>query len=101
MAQKRLEALRAAGLGKVKFAWMGALERGKRHYYRIQGPTFLIEYDNTQNDANHIHAVWRDFNGDFGVDLLSEHYRTSPHHADARHTTSMRTTRRRSPRGAP
>ena len=84
VAQKRLEALRAAGLGKVKFAWMGALERGKRHYYRIQGPTFLIEYDNTQNDANHIHAVWRDFNGDFGVDLLSEHYRTSPHHADAR-----------------
>src|SRR3954465_12923574 len=84
VAQKRLEALRAAGLGKVKFAWMGALERGKRHYYRIQGPTFLIEYDNTQNDANHLHAVRRDFNGDFGVDLLSEHYRTSPHHADAR-----------------
>src|SRR5918994_2149877 len=85
IAQKRLEAVRTAGLGKVKFAWMGGLERGKRHYYRIQGPTFLIEYDNTQNDANHIHAVWRDFNGDFGLDLLSEHYRTSPHHADARH----------------
>lgn len=85
IAQKRLEVLRAAGLGVVKFAWMGGLERGKRHYYRIQGPTFLIEYDNTQNDANHIHAVWRDFTGDFGVDLLSEHYRTSPHHADARH----------------
>jgi hypothetical protein len=84
VAQKRLEAVRAAGLGTVKFAWMGALERGKRHYYRIQGPTFLIEYDNTQNDANHIHAVWRDFNGDFGLDLLSEHYRTSPHHADGR-----------------
>src|SRR5918994_1806312 len=67
IAQKRLEAVRTAGLGKVKFAWMGGLERGKRHYYRIQGPTFLIEYDNTQNDANHIHAVWRDFNGDFGL----------------------------------
>jgi hypothetical protein len=85
IAQGRLEAVRTAGLGKVRFAWMGGLERGKRHYYRIQGPTFLIEYDNTQNDANHIHAVWRDFNGDFGLDLLSEHYRTSPHHADARH----------------
>ncbi|HZA37210.1 MAG TPA: DUF3500 domain-containing protein [Vicinamibacterales bacterium] len=84
IAQKRLEAVRTAGLGKVKFAWMGGLERGKRHYYRIQGPTFLIEYDNTQNDANHIHAAWRDFNGDFGLDLLSQHYRTSPHHADAR-----------------
>jgi hypothetical protein len=85
VAQARLEAIRAAGLGKLKFAWMGGLERGQRHYYRIQGPTFLIEYDNTQNDANHIHAVWRDFNGDFGVDLLSAHYRTSPHHAHARH----------------
>ena len=85
IAQKRLDAVRTAGLGTVKFAWMGGLGRGQRHYYRIQGPTFLIEYDNTQNDANHIHAVWRDFNGDFGVDLLSEHYRTSPHHADARH----------------
>jgi len=85
IAQARLEAVRTAGLGKVRFAWMGGLARGKRHYYRIQGPTFLIEYDNTQNDANHIHAVWRDFNGDFGLDLLSEHYRTSPHHADARH----------------
>ena len=80
IAQKRLEAVRTAGLGKVKFAWMGGLERGKRHYYRVQGPTFLIEYDNTQNDANHIHAVWRDFNGDFGVDLLEEHYKNSAHH---------------------
>jgi hypothetical protein len=84
VAQARLEKIRTAGVGKVKFAWMGGLERGQRHYYRVQGPTFLIEYDNTQNDANHIHAVWRDFNGDWGLDLLSEHYRTSPHHADAR-----------------
>jgi hypothetical protein len=42
--------------------------------------TFLIEYDNTQNNANHIHCVWRDFNGDWGEDLLAEHYRNSPHH---------------------
>jgi hypothetical protein len=81
LAQKRLDAIKAAGFDQVKFAWMGGLARGQRHYYRIQGPTFLIEYDNTQNDANHIHAVWRDFNGDWGTDLLAEHYRRSPHHA--------------------
>lgn len=48
------------------------------HYHRIQGPTFLVEYDNTQNEANHIHTVWRDFDGDFGRDLLREHYRGAP-----------------------
>jgi len=79
VAQARLARVKA-DLPHVKFAWMGALERGKRHYYRIQGPTFLIEYDNTQNDANHIHAVWRDFDGDFGVDLLEQHYKKSAHH---------------------
>ncbi len=69
------------GLHLVKFAWMGALGRGAGHYYRIQGPTFLIEFDNTQNDANHIHTVWRDFKGDWGRDLLADHYKTAPHHA--------------------
>ncbi len=49
------------------------------HYYRIQAPTFLIEYDNTQNNANHIHSVWRDFSGDWGRDLLAEHYQTTKH----------------------
>ena len=58
----------------VVFAWMGSTKPGQGHYYRIQGSKFLIEYDNTQNDANHIHAVWRDFDGDFGEDLLAEHY---------------------------
>jgi hypothetical protein len=67
---------------RIRFAWMGGVLRGERHYYRLQGPTFLIEYDNTQNDANHIHAVWRDFDGDFGVDLLEEHYRSSAHHTE-------------------
>ena len=47
--------------------------------YGTQGPTFLVEYDNVQNDANHIHSVWRDFDGDFGRDLLREHYRAVPH----------------------
>jgi hypothetical protein len=59
------------------FAWMGDTKPGGPHYYRIQGSKFLIEFDNTQNDANHIHAVWRDFDGDFGGDLLAEHYAQS------------------------
>jgi hypothetical protein len=79
IARERLARLRAAGLDAVKFAWMGGVEKGQGHYYRVQGPTFLIEMDNTQNDANHIHLVWRDFKGDWGRDLLAEHYRTSQH----------------------
>ena len=67
-----------AGMGKIVFAWMGVTEKGDPHYYRVQGPTFLLEYANTQNDANHVHAVWRDFDGDFGRDLLREHYQA--HH---------------------
>lgn len=59
--------------GPVHFAWAGEREKGKPHYYRVQGKTFLLEYDNTQNGANHVHTVWRDFNGDFGADLLREH----------------------------
>ena len=79
-ARQRLEKIRRSGFDNVKFAWMGGLEKGQGQYYRIQGSTFLIEYDNTQNNANHIHCVWRDFNGDWGADLLSEHYKNSPHH---------------------
>jgi hypothetical protein len=74
VARNRMERLRRAGLEKVHFAWAGGSERGEPHYYRIQGPTFLVEYDNTQNRANHIHSVWRDFEGDFGLDLLRLHY---------------------------
>ena len=68
-----------AGWGKIFFAWAGAVEPGKGHYYRIQGATFLLEYDNTQNDANHIHAVWRDLENDFGDDLLKRHYEQVTH----------------------
>ncbi len=60
--------------GQLTFAWMGSTETGAPHYYRIQSPQFLFEYDNTQNNARHPHAVWRDFNGDFGADLLKAHY---------------------------
>ena len=77
IAEERMARLRKAGLDKLVFAWAGDLERGKRHYYKVQGPTFLIEYDNTQNNANHIHSVWRDFQGDFGRDLLREHLKTA------------------------
>jgi len=79
IAAERLAQLKNAGLEKISFAWAGDFERGKKHYYRIQGPTFLIEYDNTQNDGNHVHSVWRDFNGDFGRDLLREHVALVPH----------------------
>ncbi len=79
IARKRLEKIRRAGFASLKFAWMGGLLPGQGHYYRLQGPTFLVEYDNTQNNANHIHTVWRDFRGDFGADLLAEHYRAGQH----------------------
>lgn len=59
--------------GPVHFAWAGGKERGQPHYYRVQGKTFLLEYDNVQNEANHVHSVWRSFDGDFGRDLLGEH----------------------------
>jgi hypothetical protein len=79
-ARQRLDKIRQVGLDQIKFTWMGGLEKGEGHYYRVQGSTFLIEYDNTQNNANHIHCVWRDFNGDWGEDLLAAHYQNSPHH---------------------
>ncbi len=79
VAKRRLDAVNRAGMDNIKFAWMGGIEKGQPHYYRIQGSTFLVEYDCTQNDANHIHTVWRDFNGDFGVDLLALHYHTADH----------------------
>jgi hypothetical protein len=79
IAAERMAQLRKAGLEKITFAWAGELERGKKHYYRVQGPTFLVEFDNTQNNGNHIHSVWRDFQGDFGRDLLREHLRSVAH----------------------
>ncbi|TLP75702.1 DUF3500 domain-containing protein [Maribacter sp. ACAM166] len=66
-------------MDEMRFAWAGATELGKAHYYRIQAKTFMIEFDNSQNNANHIHSVWRDFDGDFGRDLLKEHYTKHKH----------------------
>jgi hypothetical protein len=78
IARDRLARAKSA-LSGIKFAWMGGTEIGQGHYYRVQGPSFLIEFDNTQNNANHIHQVWRDFKGDWGRDLLAEHYKSAPH----------------------
>jgi hypothetical protein len=76
IADARMEQYRKSQSG-LYFAWAGGVEKGNPHYYRIQTPVFLIEYDDTQNEANHIHSVWRDFEGDFGVDLLGDHYQNS------------------------
>ncbi len=64
-------------LDTAAFAWAGGVHRGEGHYYRVLGSAFLAEYDCTQNQANHIHAVWRDLTNDFGDDILKQHYRTS------------------------
>ena len=79
LAEMDLKKIEKSGWDRVYFAWAGGTEKGEPHYYRVQGPTFLIEYDNTQNNANHIHAVWRDFDNDFGEDLLRKHYAETPH----------------------
>lgn len=68
-----------AGTDNITFAWAGGPLRGDVSYFRVQGPSFLIEFDNTQTDPNHIHAGWRDFDGDFGLDVLAEHLQTEAH----------------------
>jgi len=86
LAEAEMRKIHEVGLERVHFAWAGSAEAGEPHYYRIHGPTFLIEYDNTQNDANHIHTVWRDPTGDWGEgDPLSDHYARSRHHHDVNH----------------
>lgn len=68
-----------AGLDELSFLWAGGTEPGQPHYYRIQGRDLLVEYDNTQRDANHVHTVWRDLRNDFGRDALVQHYAEQPH----------------------
>jgi hypothetical protein len=76
IAEIREGQIRKAG-NNVWFAWSGGIHAGDPHYYRIQTSSFLIEFDDTQDKANHIHSVWRDFEGDFGMDLLAQHYQAS------------------------
>jgi hypothetical protein len=70
MAAASAERINNAGPDQIRFAWAGSLERQRPQYYRLQGPTFLLEYDNTRNGGTHIHSVWRDFEHDFGYHLL-------------------------------
>lgn len=79
-AEQQLTQIKEAGFDKLHFMWAGGMETGDAHYYRIHGPTILVEYDNIQTNANHIHTIWRDLKNDFGEDLLSKHYRESDHH---------------------
>ena len=76
-AARQLRRIDEAGFERLHFAWAGANEPGEPHYYRIHGPTVLVEFDNSQ--GNHIHSVWRDLENDFGGDLLRKHYARQPH----------------------
>lgn len=73
LAAARMQRVRTSALDAVTFAWVGSAQKGQGHYFRIQGEKFLIEYDNS--GGNHVHSVWRDFDGDWGRDVLAEHYR--------------------------
>jgi hypothetical protein len=79
VAGAQLHELERAGMDSLAFAWAGGTSPGERHYYRVQGPTLLIEHDNTQDNGNHIHSAWRNPADDFGDDVLAAHYRS--HHS--------------------
>jgi hypothetical protein len=73
LSTKKFDKLENYGIDNLFFAWGGGKESGKKHYYRIHGGDFVVEFDNYQNDANHVHSVWRDVENDFGYDILKEH----------------------------
>lgn len=77
LATREFDRLITAGIDTIHFAWAGSQHPGRPHYYRLHGPRLVIEYDNTQNGANHVHAVWHDPTNSFGRDLLRAHYETS------------------------
>lgn len=81
LARQQFDRIEKAGLDQLRFAWAGDTTPGNNvgYYYRIHGPMLLVEYDNTQNDANHVHTVVRDLTNDFGDDLLREHYERAKH----------------------
>ena len=76
LAERRMAQINKAARN-IYFAWSGGINSSDPRYYRVQTPSFLIEFDDTQDNANHIHSVWRDFSGDFGEDLLQQHYAAS------------------------
>ncbi|MDH3598761.1 MAG: DUF3500 domain-containing protein [Candidatus Tectomicrobia bacterium] len=79
LAKRELDILASAGMDTIHFAWAGSQQPGRPHYYRLHGPRLVIEYDNTRDGANHIHAVWHDPINSFGQDLLRAHYEASHH----------------------
>lgn len=79
LAAQEWKKIEDSGLDNFYFAWAGSIQKKEGHYYRIHGPATIIEYDNVQNNANHIHIIWRDTVGDFGRDLLKVHYDMHEH----------------------
>lgn len=77
LAATEMAAIRAAGTDRIHFAWAGSITPGRGHYYRLQGPSFVIEYENSQNDANHCHSVWHNPLSQLGHDLLRRHFHHS------------------------
>lgn len=73
-SSRLMDKIRKAGIDNLHFAWAGSMKPGAGHYYRIQGPMLLIEFDNTQNNSNHVHTIVRDLTNDFAEDILREHY---------------------------
>jgi len=80
VADEEAAKYRGESINDLAFAWAGGMEPGQGHYYRVQGPRLLVEYDNTQRGANHVHTVWRDVDGDFGEDLLRAHHLRAHRH---------------------
>jgi hypothetical protein len=74
LAAREWERVKQKGMENIRFAWCGGVKIGEPHYWRLQGPHFVIEYDDTQGGANHVHTLWRDLENDFGGDLLQRHY---------------------------
>ena len=73
VAEQRLAAIRESGVDDFRLVWAGGLDRSRDHYYRIHGGQFIVEFDNIQNEANHIHSVWREVENDFAQDVLRDH----------------------------
>jgi hypothetical protein len=77
LAETTMIEIQKPGLDRIYFSWAGGMNKGDLHYYRVHGPSFLIEFNNTQNQGNHVHSVWRDLKNDFGRDILREHLQTA------------------------
>lgn len=77
LADVTMTEVKKPGLDKIYLTWVGGTNKGDQYYYRVHGPSFLIELNNTQNRGNHVHSVWRDLKNDFARDVLKEHLLTA------------------------